>query len=79
MNLRVRVVRCSAPGHECWYADIDDADDRQPDDPYWYVDGCGSQGDALDAACAQLAVIGRVLDAGGRLCRISGVGYESAA
>ena len=39
MNLRVRVVHY---GDQHWYADIDDADDPQPDDPFWYVDHCRS-------------------------------------
>ena len=51
MNLRVRVVHC---GNHRWYADIDDADDPQPDDPFWYVDNCRSQRDALEIACGQL-------------------------
>jgi hypothetical protein len=68
MNLRVRVVHC---GDRHWYADIDDADDRQPDDPYWYVD-CSSQREALNAACARLAELDQQLAAGQRLSRISG-------
>ncbi|WP_328990260.1 hypothetical protein OG394_28885 [Kribbella sp. NBC_01245] len=33
MKLKVRVVHYRRQGLERWYADIDDADDRQPDDP----------------------------------------------
>jgi hypothetical protein len=54
MNLRVRVLHCVCAGNRHWYADIDDADDPQPDDPFWYVDNCRSQTDALAIACGQL-------------------------
>lgn len=54
MNLRVRVVHCACAGDRHWYADIDDTDDQQPDDPYWFVDRCRSQPEALERACAQL-------------------------
>ncbi|GAA1635738.1 hypothetical protein GCM10009744_25840 [Kribbella alba] len=54
MNLRVRVVHHACAGQYHWYADIDDADDPQPDDPFWYVDRCLSQTEALETACAQL-------------------------
>jgi hypothetical protein len=73
MKLKVRVVRYGCPGRERWYADIDDADDRQPDDPYWYVAGCGTQREALSAACAHLAELS---SAGRMLERIS---YRAAA
>lgn len=72
MKLRVRVVRYGWPGHEHWYADIDDADDRQPDDPYWYADDCTSQCDALQAACAKLAELDQLLASGRPLSRVSG-------
>jgi hypothetical protein len=72
MFLKVRVVRYGWTGHEHWYADIDDADDRQPDDPYWYLDHCASQCDALAAACAQLAELDRLVSAGHRPLRVSG-------
>jgi hypothetical protein len=78
MKLKVRVVRYGCPGHERWYADIDDADDRQPDDPYWYVAGCASQCDALDAACRRLVELARRLSAGDRLTRVSGSYAEAA-
>ncbi len=64
MKLKVRVVHYCHVGGERWYADIDDADDRQPDDPYWYVDGCPSQAEALNAACTQLAAYDQSLAAG---------------
>ena len=55
MNLRVRVVQCGCTGHHHhWFADIDDADDLQPDDPFWFVDGCPTQSRALEIACARL-------------------------
>jgi hypothetical protein len=72
VKLRVRVVRYGCSGHEHWYADIDDADDRQPDDPYWYLDRCASQCDALYAACTKLAELEKLLAAGHRLTRVSG-------
>ncbi|MFF0265565.1 hypothetical protein [Kribbella sp. NPDC004536] len=51
MKLKVRVVHYR---RDCWYADIDDAEDRQPDDPYWYAD-CATQAEAIALACTQLA------------------------
>lgn len=72
MNLKVRVVRYGWTGHEHWYADIDDADDRQPDDPYWYADDCPSQCDALAAACAQLAALEQLIAEGRPPVRVSG-------
>jgi hypothetical protein len=57
MNLRVRVVHCACAGQHHWYADIDDPDDRQPDDPYWFVDGCPTQTEALELACSQLVTL----------------------
>ena len=70
MKLKVRVVRYGCPGRERWYADIDDAEDRQPDDPYWYVAGCASQCEALSAACERLAEITELLADGRRLERV---------
>lgn len=78
MKLKVRVVHYRCQGRDCWYADIDDADDRQPDDPYWYVAGCASQCDALDAACRRLVELARRLSAGDRLTRVSGSYAEAA-
>ena len=54
MKLKVRVVHYHCHGVDCWYADIDDAGDRQPDDPYWYG-YYTTQRAAIDAACARLA------------------------
>jgi hypothetical protein len=71
MKLKVRVVQYCRQGAECWYADIDDADDRQPDDPYWYVDGCRTQAEALAAACAQLLAFDRYFATGRFPSRIS--------
>jgi NADH:ubiquinone oxidoreductase subunit B-like Fe-S oxidoreductase len=67
MNLRVRVVRCPCTGGHHWYADIDDADDLQPDDPFWFVDGCPTQSRALEIACAQLTFLA---DPGRQLTRV---------
>ena len=53
MKLKVRVVHYQ---HDCWYADIDDAEDRQPDDPFWYAD-CRTQAEAIALACTQLAAL----------------------
>jgi hypothetical protein len=67
MNLRVRVVRC-AGNH--WFADIDDADDPQPDDPFWYRDRCRSQSEALRSACAELTALTDRVERGDRLTRV---------
>ncbi|TDW17629.1 hypothetical protein [Kribbella kalugense] len=68
MKLKVRVVHYR---HDCWYADIDDADDRQPDDPYWYADGCRTQAEAIALACSQLAAFDQRIAAGADPGRIS--------
>ncbi|GAB3817248.1 hypothetical protein [Kribbella italica] len=70
MNLRVRVVHCGCAGGRHWYADIDDAEDPQPDDPFWYVDGCASQAQALETACRQLSSLARKVYRGDRLVRV---------
>jgi hypothetical protein len=67
MNLRVRVVHY---GDQHWYADIDDADDPQPDDPFWYVEGCRSQLQALEIACAELRLMANRVVRGDRLDRV---------
>jgi hypothetical protein len=67
MNLRVRVVRC-AGNH--WFADIDDADDPQPDDPFWYRDRYRSQSEALRSACAELSVLTDRVERGASLTRV---------
>jgi hypothetical protein len=78
MKLKVRVVHYCRQGTECWYADIDDAGDRQPDDPYWYVDGCRTQSDALTAACTQLAGFDQSMAAGVLPVRLSGANSQAA-
>ena len=67
MNLRVRVVHY---GDRHWYADIDDADDPQPDDPFWYVDHCRSQKQALETACKELRLLAGRVVRGDRLDRV---------
>ncbi len=71
MKLKVRVVHYRCQGCDFWYADIDDADDRQPDDPFWYADGCRSQAEAIALACTQLAALDRAVAAGAQPTRIS--------
>jgi len=71
MKLKVRVVHYRCQGRRCWYADIDDADDRQPDDPFWYADGCRTQVEAITAACTQLAALDQAMAAGTPPRRIS--------
>ena len=68
MKLKVRVVHYR---HDCWYADIDDAEDRQPDDPYWYADGCRTQAEAMALACTQLATLDQAVATGLHPHRIS--------
>lgn len=67
MKLKVRVVhyRCDR-----WYADIDDADDRQPDDPFWYAD-CRTQAEAIALACTELAALDQRIAAGTVPSRLS--------
>ncbi|QNE21139.1 hypothetical protein F1D05_28530 [Kribbella qitaiheensis] len=50
IHLHARVFRTGCD----WYADLDDAYDPQPDDPYWYG-YYTTQRAAIDAACARLA------------------------
>ncbi|MGC4937472.1 hypothetical protein [Kribbella sp. DT2] len=66
----MRVVRCGCAGGRHWYADIDDAEDPQPDDPFWYVDGCASQKQALETACEQLSSLAGRMYRGDRLLRV---------
>lgn len=77
MKVKVRVVHYCRGGVDCWYADIDEADDRQPDDPYWYVDGCGTQAEALSAACTQLAALDQAIAAGAYPTRLSESGLAA--
>lgn len=66
----MRVVRCCCGGSPHWYADIDDAADPQPDDPFWFVDRCASQAAALEQACARLAGMDEALRQGVPLNRV---------
>ena len=68
MKLKVRVVHYR---HDCWYADIDDADDRQPDDPFWYADGCRTQAEAIALACTELAALDQAIAGGDVPPRVS--------
>jgi hypothetical protein len=52
MKLRLHVHHVRSGG---WCADIDDDNDRQPDDPYWCVDEWPTLESALVAGCAELA------------------------
>ena len=52
MKLRLHVHHIRSGG---WCADIDDDNDRQPDDPYWCVDQWPTLESALVAGCAELA------------------------
>jgi hypothetical protein len=70
MNLRVRVVHCTCAGDQHWFADIDDTDDPQPDDPYWFVDRCRSQAEALERACARLLELSTEVLRSGSLTRV---------
>jgi hypothetical protein len=55
IHLHARVFRrTEGPPGACWYVDVDDVDDPQPDDPFW----CGyfaSQQAAVEAACERIA------------------------
>ncbi|MFK4082774.1 hypothetical protein ACI2LF_01580 [Kribbella sp. NPDC020789] len=67
MNLHVRVVHY---GDRHWYADIDDVDDPQPDNPFWYLDHCRSHAQALEAACAELIALSNRAHRGDHLHRV---------
>lgn len=55
IHLHARVFRRpEGPPGSVWYVDVDDLDDPQPDDPYWYGYFC-SQRAAIDAACERIA------------------------
>ncbi|MFF0344451.1 hypothetical protein [Kribbella sp. NPDC004875] len=70
MRLRLHVHHTRGGG---WCADIDDDNDRQPDDPYWCVDDWPTLESALIAGCARLA---ELVSAPG-ISRVSGY-YEPA-
>jgi hypothetical protein len=54
VRLRIHIHRRPQGG---WCADIDDEQDRQPDDPYWFIGDCHSVAEAVTAACAELVVM----------------------
>ena len=70
MKLRLHVHHIRTGG---WCADIDDDNDRQPDDPYWCADQWPTLEAALSAGFAQLAELTSVT----HLTRVSGY-YEPA-
>jgi hypothetical protein len=70
MKLRLHVHHVRTGG---WCADIDDDNDRQPDDPYWCVADWPTLESALAAGCARLAELTHTTD----LSRVSGY-YEPA-
>lgn len=70
MKLRLHVHHVLAGG---WCADIDDDNDRQPDDPYWCADEWPTLQAAIAAGCAELAK----LTTAAHLARVSGY-YEPA-
>ena len=53
LHLHARVFHCEGPPGTSWYVDIDDLDDAQPDDPFWYG-YFATQPAAIDAACSLL-------------------------
>jgi hypothetical protein len=72
LRLRVHIIWYGNVQHPYWFVDIDDDDDRQPDDPYWCMSCCTCVEDALAAGCAQLAAMYEDLDAvrvAGRISR----------
>jgi hypothetical protein len=68
MKLRLHVHHAFTGG---WCADIDDDQDRQPDDPYWCVDQWPTLEDAITAGCHQLAKLSATLQTTHRLPRTS--------
>jgi hypothetical protein len=56
LHLHARVFHCEGPPGTTWYVDVDDLDDPQPDDPYWYG-YFATQPAAMDAACCLLRVL----------------------
>lgn len=54
VRLRIHIHRRPQGG---WCADIDDEQDRQPADPYWFIGDCRDVAEAVTAACAELAVM----------------------
>ena len=70
MKLRLHVHHIRTGG---WCADIDDDNDRQPDDPYWCDDQWPTLQEAITAGCAQLAKLATTT----HITRVSGY-YEPA-
>lgn len=70
MNLRLRVLSCACRGGHHWYADIDDAHDLQPDDPFWFADCCATHAEALQVGCARLSELDAAVRRGERLVRV---------
>ena len=68
MNLRLHIHHAFTGG---WCADIDDDNDRQPDDPYWCVDRWPTVHEAITAGCHQLAKLSATLEFQ-RPARVSG-------
>ncbi len=48
-----------------------------PTNPFWYVDGCRTQAEALSAACAQLAALDQAIASGAYPARLSDVGLSA--
>ena len=67
MKLRLHIHRVLTGG---WCADIDDDSDRQPDDPYWCIDGWPSLDEAIAAGCAQLVALSARLETGLLIARL---------
>jgi hypothetical protein len=63
LHLHARIFRTGTT----WYADIDDPEDPQPEDPFWYGQ-YESQRAAIDAACARIAAL--------RLAQCSRISHE---
>jgi hypothetical protein len=52
LHLHARIFRAGTT----WYADIDDSEDPQPEDPFWYG-AYTTQPAALAAACTRMAAL----------------------
>lgn len=68
-TLRLRLHVLHLPSG--WFADIDDENDRQCDDPYWAHSSCSSVKEAIDIGCYQLAQMQTQPEAVRRRGRIS--------
>jgi hypothetical protein len=67
LRLRLHVLRLPSG----WFADIDDENDRQCDDPYWAHSSCSSVKEAIGVGCCQLAQMQTELEAVRRRGRVS--------